>query len=198
MPESKTLEYYEKEADKFAEHTRYADMRENQERFLSYMERGSCILDFGCGSGRDSKYFLDRGFLVEASDGSRRLCRLAEEFTKIPVKHMLFHDLKEHQKYDGVWACASLLHLARTELITVLKKVDSALKPGGIFYLSFKYGNFKGVRDGRYFTDMTEKRFQHILQETGGFHRKEQWITSDVRPGREKEQWLNIILQKIT
>ena len=69
--------------------------------------------------------------------------------------------------------------------------------PSGIFYTSFKYGNFEGVRNDRYFTDMTESSFAELINEVTGFEIIEEWITSDVRPDREEEKWLNVILKKI-
>lgn len=82
-----------------------------QDAFLSYLKPGARILDFGCGSGRDTKYFLEHGFEVDAIDGSERLCALAGKLTGIPVKQMLFEDLDAMDVYDGIWACASVLHL---------------------------------------------------------------------------------------
>ena len=154
-------------------------------------------MDFGCGSGRDTKCFLEHGFQVEAIDGSEELCRLAGEFTGIKVKHLLFQELAEKDKYDGIWACSSILHLPKQELIEVIQKMSLALKSKGIIYTSFKYGTFEGERNGRYFTDMTEDSFEEILQTTKELQIEEQWITSDVRPGRGNEKWLNLILRKM-
>lgn len=263
-----TIDYYNKNARVFVEHTIHADMRVNQERFLAKLAQNAFILDFGCGSGRDTGYFLDRGFQVTAIDGSEELCRLAGEYTGIPVRHMLFQELEETEIYDGIWACASVLHLPMEELKEVLEKMAAAVKSGGIIYISFKYGMFEGERNGRYFTDMTEEKFSGLMSAAGGqadgeaskeaqskeestgeesgkeeqskegmtgeessterrgkegeepakeaqskevpFRKREnegeaaiaqlmieeQWITSDVRPGREEEKWLNIILRK--
>lgn len=104
--------------------------------------------------------------------------------------------MEEYEKYDGIWACASILHLTHNELKEVLKKILLALKKEGIVYLSFKYGTFEGERRGRYFLDMTEEAFAELLNETGGFDIEEKWITGDVRPERGDERWLNLILRK--
>ena len=192
-----TLSYYNANTVSFVESTQSVQMTETWDKFTSRLPTAASILDFGCGSGRDTKYFLEHGYNVEATDGSEQLCKLASEFTGIQVKNQLFTELDETNKYDGVWACSSILHASKLELHDIFKKVAIALKPNGIFYTSFKYGEFEGERKGRYFTDMTEESFATLLSEVTGFCIEEQWITSDVRPGREEEKWLNVILRKI-
>lgn len=192
-----TIQYYQQNAEQFSRETCSVDFSQNQEKFMSKLKKNDTILDFGCGSGRDTKCFLEHGFQVEAIDGSEELCRLAGEFTGIKVKHLLFQELAEKNKYDGIWACSSILHLPKQELIEVIQKMSLALKSKGIIYTSFKYGTFEGERNGRYFTDMTEDSFEEILQTTKELQVEEQWITSDVRPGRGNEKWLNLILRKM-
>lgn len=191
-----TIEYYEKNAKKFAEGTSSVDFLETQNRFSSKLKTGSTILDFGCGSGRDTKYFMDQGFHVEATDGSKELCKLASEYTGIKVRQLLFEELDEKNKYDGIWACSSILHLSKEELQPVLNRMKEALKADGIIYTSFKCGTFEGERNGRYFTDMTEASFADLISGIDGLKIEEQWISSDVRPGRGEEKWLNLILRK--
>ena len=192
-----TIQYYQQNAEQFSRETRSVDFSQNQGKFMSKLKKNDTILDFGCGSGRDTKCFLEHGFQVEAIDGSEELCRLAGEFTGIKVKHLLFQELAEKNKYDGVWACSSILHLPKQELIEVIQKMSLALKSKGIIYTSFKYGTFEGERNGRYFTDMTEDSFEEILQATKELQIEEQWITLDVRPERGNEKWLNLILRKM-
>lgn len=153
-------------------------------------------MDYGCGSGRDTKYFLEQGCKVTAIDGSQELCKLASEYTGIPVKHMLFQDLNEKESYDGIWACSSILHVPANELRDIIKKMANALRAHGIIYTSFKYETFEGERNGRYFTDMTEETFAKLIQDMDELEIEEQWITSDIRPGRGEEKWLNLILRK--
>ena len=153
-------------------------------------------MDFGCGSGRDTLEFLKRGYQVDATDGSTEMCKLTTEYTGISVRQMLFQELNEIEKYDGIWACASILHLPKNELKNVLDKMKTALSKRGIIYTSFKYGTFEGERNGRYFTDFTEESFEKFAKLIKGFQIKKMWITEDVRVGREQEKWLNIIMQK--
>lgn len=196
MQYNNTLSYYDNFANKFYRDTVNVEFAAMQDHFLSKLKLGSYILDFGCGSGRDTKYFLEQGYHVEAIDGSFELCKLAAEYTGIEVKNMLFQDLAEVDKYDGIWACSSILHLPMNELVEVMRKMVAALKENGIIYTSFKYGTFAGERNGRYFTDMTEETFAEFLGEIEDLEVEEQWTTSDVRPGRGEEKWLNLILRK--
>ena len=191
-----TLKYYEKNASGFSESTAKVDFTEVQEKFLALIPGDGMVLDFGCGAGRDTKAFLERGYRVEAVDGSEKLCKIASEFTGIDVKQMLFEELNEVEKYDGIWACASILHLSKSELKTVMSKMIRAVKQGGYIYTSFKYGEFEGDRNGRYFKDFTEETFQQFMQNFNEVSIKETWISVDVRPGRGDEKWLNVILQR--
>ncbi len=192
----KTLYYYDNNAQKFVSGTLDVEFTDTQDKFLSYLPESGMILDFGCGSGRDTRYFLSNGYKVDAVDGSETLCKIAAENTGIKVRQMLFSQLDEHEKYDGIWACASILHLTKDELRTVLNKMIRAVKPNGYIYISFKYGEFEGYRAERYFTDFTENTFSSFLTAFSGIMLIEEWISSDVRPGRGDEKWLNIILQK--
>lgn len=193
---NKTLNYYNQNADSFIEGTVSVNFKEVQDKFLQMLS-GKKILDFGCGSGRDTMYFLKSGFDVTATDGSEELCKYASEYTGIQVKQMLFQDLDEVDYYDGIWACSSILHLSKNELRIVMNKMSRALKSDGIIYTSFKYGNFEGERNGRFFTDFTIDEFTDFVKDVKEMAIEEYWITGDVRPGRGDERWLNLILRKI-
>lgn len=106
-----TLQNYDRNAIEFISNTATVDFTATQTRFVSKLEKGSHILDFGCGLGRNTKYFLSQGFQVTATDGSVELCKLAGGYTGISVKHMMFQELEEKEVYDGIWACSSILHL---------------------------------------------------------------------------------------
>ena len=140
--------------------------------------------------------FLDHGFQVEATDGSEELCRIASAHTGISVRQMLFQDLHEQNRYDGIWACASILHLNKTDLQQVLQQMADALKDQGIAYISFKYGDFEGIRNERYFTYLKEDSLQAMLDQIPSLSLTKEWITGDVRQDRHSEQWLNAIVTK--
>lgn len=193
---NKTINYYDINAKEFVEGTLNVDFKATQDKFINKLPAKGYILDFGCGSGRDTKYFLARDFNVDAIDGSIELCKIASEYTNIKVCHMYFNELTIVNKYDGIWACSSILHLSLDDLVDVFKRMSKALKDEGIIYTSFKYGDFSGERNGRYFTDMTEDSFAKLIANVENLKVEEQWITADVRPQRGNEKWLNLILRK--
>lgn len=197
MMENPTLNYYNENASSFIEGTQNASMFETLEEFIQYIPSEGRVLDLGCGSGRDTKYLLQHGFSVDAMDGSKELCQAATQFTGIQVKQMDFLYLNVIQKYDGIWACASILHLPYRNLPLMFDKIFQALRKNGILYVSFKYGSFEGMRNNRYFTDMTEEKIANVLEKISDFIIKRQWISSDIREGREDEKWLNLILRKV-
>lgn len=133
-----TLDYYNKNANDFVDNTINVDFHSIQDKFLSLLPQTASVLDFGCGSGRDTKYFLEKGYQVDAVDGSEKLCHLASKYTGIKARCMLFQELADVDKYDGIWACASILHLSKQELKPVLEKMITALRKKGVIYASFK------------------------------------------------------------
>lgn len=191
-----TLSYYNKKAKEFVSDTLDVTFTEIQDIFLDYIPADGRILDFGCGSGRDTKYFLSKGYDVDAIDGSVELCKIASDYTGIAVKQMLFEELDAVEEYDGIWACASILHVTKEQLPDIIRKIATATKQNGTVYLSFKYGDFEGVKNGRYFTYLTEVSFEDIVHNIPALIIDKLWITTDVRAGRGDEQWLNLILKK--
>jgi SAM-dependent methyltransferase len=173
-------------------------MESIRSRFLAYLPTGCRILDFGCGTGRDTKAFQELGYDVTAIDGSEALCGIARSLTSLPVRCLDFRNYKpeEGEIYEGIWACASLLHLQKNELLPVMKVLSQAMILGGAFYVSFKYGNFEGERNGRHFTDFTLEEFREFIKSIPELSVAEYWVTGDVRPGRGDERWLNIVLQR--
>ena len=190
------MNYYDENAQEFFDGTVDADMSSHHDKFLKLMPKNGSILDAGCGSGRDAKLFKSLGYDVTAIDGSIEMCRLASEFSGIDVKHMQFQDICFTDEFDGIWASASLLHVPSDELDSVLRNLKNALKKDGILYASFKYGDFEGERNGRYFNDLTENAAIEIF-EKNNFNVIETWITYDARPGRENERWTNILLKNV-
>lgn len=191
-----TIDYYNRNVQSFIDGTVSVDFTQIQNIFLELLPKDARILDFGCGSGRDTKFFLDCGYQVDAIDGSMELCRAASEYTGIHVKQILFQELTEVEKYEGIWACASILHVKKVELPDIVRKMSLATKENGIIYVSFKYGDYEGERNGRYFTDMTEISMKELLDDFPELEVEKQWITGDVRAGRGDERWLNMILRK--
>ena len=196
MKQDLTINYYNEMSQEFIDSTVNVDFTMTQNKFMNKLQAGCHILDFGCGSGRDSKYFINKGFQVTAIDGSIELCKYASELTGLNVKHMYFQELCDIDVYDAIWACSSILHLPYYDLKDVMAKMIVALKQNGIIYTSFKYGKYEGERNGRYFIDMDDDKFKNFIINYPNITVEELWITGDVRPGRSNEQWLNVILRK--
>lgn len=193
---NETLSYYNQNADAFIEGTQNADMTQQYRFFLKYLSSGDKLLDLGCGSGRDSAYFSSRGFQVTAVDGSEELCKRVKEHYQINAHCVRFEDISFQEEFDAIWACASLLHVNKADIPGVLARVSAALKPGGILYASFKYGNAERVVNGRFFNDYTEADLDTLLTSENQLSLLEYWITKDVRPDRCGERWLNFIAKK--
>ena len=189
-----TIQYYNRHAEEFCAGTFSADMSGSRDRFLAYLQPGSAILDAGCGSGRDTLAFLSAGYQVDAFDASDEICRIASQKTGIPVRKQRFEKLEGRELYDGIWACASLLHVAAADLPDVLVRLYRLLKKQGIMYVSFKLGDGEWQKDGRYFNDMREEILCRLLCDAG-FTVKETFITQDVRENRQDEAWVNVIAE---
>ena len=189
-----TIDYYERRANEFARDTANADVSGILREFTALLPANATVLDWGCGTGRDSKHMSDMGLSVVSTDASPAMCNQARELFGIDARCEGFADLSEESEYDGIWACASLLHVGKYDLPAVLHKACLALKPQGVIYVSFKYGNYEGMRKGRWFTDLDEEALATLLQPE--FDVIRMWVTNDVRPGRAGEKWLNCLSRK--
>ncbi len=147
MPfDDETRRFYAENAQTYANRTRNGpDAMLDQ--FLAHLDPGAYVLELGCGAGQDAETMLARGFDVLPTDGSRELAAEAEKRLGRPVRIMLFDELDDQNAFDGVWACASLLHVPLADLPDVLMRVHRALRPGGWFVASYKAGLGEG-RDG--------------------------------------------------
>ncbi|WP_406533611.1 class I SAM-dependent methyltransferase [Methanobrevibacter sp.] len=189
------MNYYDENAQEFFDGTVDADMSQHHEEFLKLIPENGTILDAGCGSGRDTLKFKSLGYNVKAIDGSEEMCKLASEYSGVDVKHMQFQDINFIDEIDGIWASASLLHVPSEEIEYVLDKLKNSLRKTGILYASFKYGDFEGERNGRFFNDLTEDTAIDLFEKTG-FEVIKTWLTNDSRPER-KDRWTNILVRKI-
>lgn len=191
-----TLDYYNNQAKQFTERTQNSNFSALREEFYSHIKKKGHILDLGCGCGRDSKVFLDAGYTVTAMDGSKEMCDVAREFIGQDVICSTYQDYQPKDKFDGIWACAALLHLSCEDIVSVMRKLAKNLKSGGCFFASFRYGDFEGIRKERFFQDMTEKKFNDILEKMPEYDLISAKIGADVRPGRKDEMWLYVFLKR--
>jgi len=146
-----TIGFYTDNSAAYTSRGQAAD-RPHLETFLARLPEGASILELGCGGGQDSEFMLAAGFDVHPTDGTPDIAKAAETRLGIPVRTLLFENIDERERYDGVWANACLLHVPRPALPGIIGRIHTALKQGGVFYASFKAGETEG-RDmfGRYY-----------------------------------------------
>lgn len=194
--QNSTQQYYREHAEAFVASTLDVNMGELYRCFLPLLPPKGRILDAGCGSGRDSKHFQSLGFDVSAFDASPELACLASILLNTRVKTQTFQQLNEHSRYDGIWCCASLLHVPNIELSDVMVRLNNALRPQGVLYASFKYGNQEREQGGRFFCDQNEQTLQTLITLTPTLIIDNTWVTTDQRVERSHEKWLNVIMKK--
>ena len=197
-----TLFYYSQNAADFITSTQNVSMTTIQDSFTSLLPPNAHILDLGCGSGRDSLAFLQKNFTVTALDACKEFCQATKKLTadfqekgRIKIIQKTFSELSAFQKYEGLWACSSLLHVPKAELPVIFQKIENSLKPDGIFYCSFKKGKFEGERNGRYFSDFIEEELCTMIEEYTKLSKVRLWLTNDARPGKT-EIWVNSLWRK--
>ena len=190
------VNYYETHAEDFTASTINVDMSKLYAEFETYLKPGCRILDLGCGSGRDSRYFVEKGYDVVAVDPSPAMCKKTKDFARVTTYTLKAEELPFEDEFDAVWACASLLHVSRKNQESVLQKICRALRQDGILYCSWKYGNQERLENGRSFTDLNDKELNQILLELPGLKPIKSWLTIDVRPNRPEQKWFNVLLRK--
>lgn len=191
-----SIAYYDNNGAAFFAGSVDADMSVDRARFLKNVPPGGTLLEAGCGSGRDALVFKNAGYAVTAMDGSEEMVRRAAAHTGLAVVHKRFDQVEWHNAFDGIWSCASLLHISRAALPDAMARLARALKPGGVWYMSFKYGDSERVTDhGRHFTDMNEPLLTAAIAETG-LSLAEMWSSTDVRASHAGQPWLSAIARK--
>lgn len=188
-------EYYEINAKQYAEKTFSADMSEQYQRFLPLLKEGATILDIGSGSGRDACYFQKTGYQATALEPSTHLCEEIQKVFSGTIIHSDIQHYQPEQQFDGIWACASFLHLQEKEILGFFGKINCFLHDHGIIYLSGKNGISTGkANDGRYFLEFTEQLAENILMTNEQVKLEQLWYTKDVT-GRKDFRWMNMIFK---
>jgi SAM-dependent methyltransferase len=189
--------YYDTHADEVCKNTVGMDMSELYVPFLREIPPGAKILDAGSGSGRDSAFFIRKGYQVLSIDGSSEMVAATSKLTGEPALLMRFDEVAFDADFDGIWACASLLHVARQDLARTLARIVRALKPGGVLYLSFKYGDSERIEGGRFFTNMDEVSFGQLLATQPELESLRVWVIDDFRDDRRGgRRWFNAIVRR--
>ena len=190
-----SIDYYERYASAYYENTVGWSMEDVMSRFLELLPENAEVLDLGCGSGRDTVALEEAGCYVTPMDGSLEMCRLAEILTDKEVLHMTFEEMDFEEVFDGIWACASLLHVRRKDMQRIMGKVMAAMVPGGVLYMSFHYGDEEEYRNGRLFCDYTESGIRGVLRGLCNAQLIDVWVTKDKRR-RVHSKWLNVLVRK--
>ena len=213
-----TIHFYDECSEQYAELTVKADMSKQYVKFLAYLPTDASILDAGCGSGRDSLFFMKKGYAVTMLDASAGMCRCAEALTGQKALCMSFDEIYFEKQFDGIWACASLLHVPEKELETIFAKFWRALKDNGILYASWKYGEEERYDGERFYCDMTEEKLKNVLARVNAkvclpdanmcsethdcegdanlFECLDCWVAEDALPSGREQKWLNVVLRK--
>jgi SAM-dependent methyltransferase len=193
---SGSVGFYEENAEDFFRRSVDVDMAPGWQAFTALLGPGSRVLDAGCGSGRDALFFHKAGYRVTATEASPKLAALARQHTCLDVEVMTFDQMDWRETFDGVWACASLLHVPRAELPQAMRKLRDALVPGGVWWMSFKYGTTERQAVGRHFTDLDEAGAEALLAEVGGLTLLSMDVGADGRPDRAAERWLSVLCRR--
>lgn len=191
-----SIEYYNQNAAEYFEQTVDVNMQEYWDVFTSLLPEEGSILDLGCGSGRDSEYFISRGFDVTAMDASEGMCDLASIHIGQDALKLSFEEMDFNEVFDGIWACASLLHVPGDEIESIFQKVVNSLKMNGVLFMSFKYGDFEGKRDGRYYTDYRTKSLKELIIQHEDMELIDIQKCEDLRPGNTS-LWIYALARRV-
>jgi len=191
-----TIEYYNKNSQRYISSTLDLNMDSLYKPFLELLKPGARILDAGCGPGRDVRIFHSKGFDVVGFDASEEMVKKAREVTGIPIYHLEFSEMDFDNEFDAIWACASLLHIPKNNIQEIVKLFSKALRKNGVFYMSYKYGDNEEIRNGRLFSNYNEDAITSLISSFSEFTILSLWKTIDIRPNRDDEIWINVLLRK--
>lgn len=190
-----SIDYYDKHSGEYYEATVDLDMSKQLERFFELLPENAEVLDLGCGSGRDTVWLEEAGCYVTPMDGSAQMCELAGIYTDKEVLNLTFEEMDFEEVFDGIWACASLTHVPKSEMDSILDKVRKALCPSGVLYMSFPEGEGMEESYGRTFNKYTTETLHSMMYRHDGLEIIDIWLSGDVRPGNAR-QWVNVLARK--
>jgi SAM-dependent methyltransferase len=187
--------YYDENSSEFISRTVNQPLDHLYQPFLEHIPIGGIILDAGCGSGRDSKVFVERGYTVVAVDTSKQMVASTNHLAGNCAKLQDFRNLDYCDKFDGIWACASLVHLDEREILDTLLVFSKSLKCNGVCYISLK-SNIIPKSDGRRFNNITLSQFQDISNQQTALQLIRLWPTETTDLDSFTQQWTNALLFK--
>jgi SAM-dependent methyltransferase len=190
-----TIEWYERNAKRYCAETVGIDLEDARRRFMSNVSPGGRLLDIGCGSGRDSMHFRQLGFEVDSRDASPAVAAEALRATGTAVRVQDIMSIEDEERFDGIWACASLLHLNPQQFETATAKLFRALRPQGVLFLSVKEGSGSATVDGRRFQYWMPDACIRSLDRTHPIELIDCWRAPDAT--RPNTKWINVLVRAV-
>ena len=187
-----TVEYYNQNASDFINRTLNLDMSDAYHRFLEVLPEHARVLDAGCGSGRDAKYFVDHGLDVVAFDASEKMVNHTREYAGVKVEQLRLDQLQYKEEFDGVWACASLLHVRKDEFVSIFQNLVNALKSSGVIYVSLKQSESNVPAGGRHFSYYSADEVNGIISDQPGLELLDLWFDENSECG-----WINFLAKRL-
>jgi len=195
---AKTIKTYEELAEDY--HKTHFDINEikNIADFFIQNLKGQKILDIGCGPGRDAKYFSEHNLEVTGIDLTSNFIKMASQ--NVPNAKFIQMDMRNldfpENTFDGIWSCASFLHVPKDEAKNTLLGFRKILKPTGLIYLSVKQGNeekfvekdeYKGR--AKFFAFHTQNEFKKLIESCN-------FKIVKVLIDEKKDTWINVFATK--
>ncbi|MBI6818436.1 class I SAM-dependent methyltransferase [Pseudomonas syringae] len=191
-----TIEFYNKNSERYDQSTFNLKLETPWLEFTSRLRPNARILDVGCGSGRDMRHFIDLGYYVEGLEPSREMAKLARSRTGAIIHEISAEQIDFNNQFDGVWACASLLHIDRSSMEHTFNSIMETLKQSGVFYFSLKPGGGTiRKEDGRLFANYTKSEIEELVSARPDINSFVSWESLDALHSRNTT-WLNFIVTK--
>jgi len=166
--DKETVAVYDKQVADYVELTNTEEPDESLVAFIARLPEQAHVLDLGCGPGASAAAMKEAGLIVDATDASAEMVRVANKLFDLGARVAMFQDIDDVDLYDGIWANFSLLHATEDEFIEILPRLHRALKPDGFLFLGMKIGDgLTRDRLGRRYTYYSENRLTELLSAAG-------------------------------
>lgn len=194
--DKQTIDFYNQNSERYDKTTFSLKLEIPWIEFTSRVKPSGRILDVGCGSGRDMRHFIDLGYYVEGIEPSREMAKIARSRTGAIIHEIAAEQIDFNSQFDGVWACASLLHVDRSKMEETYNSIMRSLKHSGVFYFSLKSGvGIVRKEDGRLFANYSSNEIEELVAARSDAKSFVSWESSDAL-NTINTKWLNFIVVK--